>query len=190
MLERAARCAALHRLDEPRVLGSHLVVEREHLVDPGLFGALGEEVVEPGGGAVGGHRPQRADRQVRPARVHVELHRREEDVVLRRRDAAGHVVRRVRPVRVRVDRRELAQPEAVHLHPLALLVDHLHEVRVVELAVVALEVVLDRDLPVRLDLVEPAAVEAERVHVQRRSRPRPQAGCRARRRAAARPCPG
>ena len=53
MLERAARGAALHRLDEPRVLGADLVVELEHLLDPGLVGALREEVVEPGGGAVG-----------------------------------------------------------------------------------------------------------------------------------------
>ena len=104
--------------------------------------------------------------------------------------AVAHVVGRGVRVGVRVHRRELAQPQPVHLHPLALLVDQLHEARVVELAVVALEVVLDRDLPVRPDLVGAAVVEAERVHVEPVLGHDLRAGRRARRRAPARPCPG
>ena len=108
------------RLDQAGVLGAHLVVEHPHLLDPGLVGALREEAVEPGRGAVGGDRPQRADREVRAARVHVELHRREEDVVLRRGHRVAHVVgSRVR-VGVGVHRRELAEAQPDRLHPLPL----------------------------------------------------------------------
>ena len=150
----------------PGVLGTHLVVEHPHLLDPGLVGALREEAVEPGRGAVGRGRPQRPDREIRAPRVHVELHRREEDVVLRRGHRVAHVIgSRVR-VRVGMHRRELAEAQPDRLHPLPLLVDQLHEARVVQLAVVALEVVLDRDLPICLDLVGAAVVEAQRVHVE------------------------
>ena len=36
----------LHALDEDAILGADLRVERERLLDPGLVGVLGDEVVE------------------------------------------------------------------------------------------------------------------------------------------------
>jgi hypothetical protein len=65
-----------------------------------------------------------------------------------------------------VDRRELAQAARARLEAQRPLVDGVHEAGMVDRAVVAHEVVLDRDLPVRPQLVGVAAVEAQSLELQ------------------------
>ena len=65
-----------------------------------------------------------------------------------------------------MDRGELAGAQALGAQLQAALVEDVHEARVVDRAVVALEVVLDGDLPVGADLVVDALVEAQPVDVQ------------------------
>src|SRR5437762_8491940 len=45
VLDGAGSDAALHALDEPHILVSHLLVEREELVDPRRLGVRAEEVI-------------------------------------------------------------------------------------------------------------------------------------------------
>jgi len=63
--------------------------------------------------------------------------------------------------RARVHRRELAQPRPPGLQPQRAVVDGVDEARVVDRAVVALEVVLDGDLPVARELELAPMAEAE-----------------------------
>src|SRR3954470_21444860 len=65
-----------------------------------------------------------------------------------------------------MDRRELAQATPAALEAQGALVDGVHEARMVDRAVVALEVVLDRDLPVRAQLVGVPDVEAQAVDLE------------------------
>ena len=61
--------AFLDSLDEDTVLGAHLAVELEQLVDPRGVGVRREEVVEEAGRALRAGGQQRPDREVRrPAR--------------------------------------------------------------------------------------------------------------------------
>ena len=65
-----------------------------------------------------------------------------------------------------MDRRELAQARRPGLEAQRAVVDGVDEARMVDRAVVALEVVLDRDLPVGAQLVRVAPAERERVDVE------------------------
>jgi len=67
VLERAARDAAVHALDEPPILVADLRVELHQVVDPSGVDVRAEEVVEEAVGAVGADRHDRADRDVRAA---------------------------------------------------------------------------------------------------------------------------
>ena len=164
VLERRRAHALLHALDQHRVLGADLVVELEQVRDPGLVHVRAEEVVEEAPGALGAGRHHRADREVRLARHDVDRHVREEEVELAALDRAARVevaLPRLAhgPVLAR-ERGALLQHVGVHGD-----VDDLREARVRDLAVVALEVVLAADLPVRVVLGRRAVVEAQRVEV-------------------------
>src|SRR5207244_8820100 len=65
--------------------------------------------------------------------------------------------------RERVRGRELTRPQTHGIQLKPAVVDHFDKPRVADRAVVALEVVLDRDLPVGADLVMRPLVEPERV---------------------------
>ena len=69
-------------------------------------------------------------------------------------------------VEVRVGRVELTRAQPGRVHHQVAVVDHRHQPGMVEPAVVALEVVLERDLPVRADLVVRAVMEAQRADVE------------------------
>src|SRR5262245_16550218 len=73
---------SLDALDQNAVLRPDLAVEREQLLDPGGVGVGREEVVEEAGRALGAGGQDRADREVRRARVGVELQVRPDEVEL------------------------------------------------------------------------------------------------------------
>ncbi len=154
----------LHALDEHAILGPDLVVELEVVGDPLLVGARQEEVVEPAVGALGSERHDRADREVAPAGHDVDRRAGEEQVELAAVDLARGVVDAAAAV---LRRPVLARERRVLLEGVRAGgdVDRLREARVGDGAVVALEVVLDADLPVRLVLALRPLVEDERVDV-------------------------
>ena len=78
----------LDALDEDAILGADLRVERERLLDPGLVGVLGDEVVEEAVGLLGLERDDRADREVRPSGHDVDDGAGEEEVELAALDLA------------------------------------------------------------------------------------------------------
>ena len=71
--DEAAPRAGLGGLDQRRVLGADLVVEREELRDPLLGRVRREEVVQEPVAAAGRDRPDRADREVRRAGLGLDV---------------------------------------------------------------------------------------------------------------------
>jgi hypothetical protein len=126
-IDHPRRGPALGGLDERRVLGADLGVEREQLVDPLLIGAVGKPVVEIPGARDRAGGPQRPDREVRMPGKHVELERRKPQVVLSRGHLAAGVDRATTVERALIDRRVLAGPQPQRLQLQAPLVDHLHQ---------------------------------------------------------------
>src|SRR4029453_3476428 len=152
LLEEARAHALLDALDEDAILGPDLAVELEQLIRRPRIRIRHEEVVEKAGRALRPGGQQRADREIRRARVGVQLEVRPDEVELRlafparRRELRQNMVGApFEPVLVRVD--VVGGAEAL----------------VRDRAVVALEVVLAGDLPVRGELVVVARVEGEAV---------------------------
>ena len=87
-----ARMPRLDALDEDAILGADLRVEGERLLDPGLVGVLGHEVVEEAVRALGVARDDRPDREVRPPGHDVDHGSGKEQVELAALDLAGRVV--------------------------------------------------------------------------------------------------
>src|SRR6188508_2436762 len=174
-LEAAARHAALHVLHEHAILRADLIVECEVVGEPLVVRVGTDEVVEEAVGAVRAARDDRADRQVRLPGHDVHDRAGEQEVEL----AAGDLALRIRGTcvgarlnpgtdAVLLRRAELARDPAARLEPVGVGrdVEHLREARVRDRAVVALEEVLDADLPVaRVLLGLGPRVEAERAHV-------------------------
>src|SRR5262245_481615 len=152
LLDQARAHALLDALDERTVFRTDLPVELEQLVDPPWIGVRREEVVQEAGRALRTCGQKRADRDVRRARVGVQLEVRPDEVELRLALGAGR-----RELREDVGRAPL---EAVLVR-----IDVVHgtEAFVRHRAVVALEVVLAGDLPVRRELVVVARVEDQTV---------------------------
>src|SRR6058998_963041 len=102
--------ALLDALDEDAILRPDLAVELEQLVDPAGIRVRREEVVEKAVRALRSRGEQRADREVRRARVGVQLEVRPDEVELRlalpagRRELRENMVGApLEPVLVRVD---------------------------------------------------------------------------------------
>ena len=165
VLEAAGGDASVDALDEHPVLLADLVVEGHELVDPRLVDVGPEEVVEEAVRPVGRQGDHRADRDVRPAREDVNAEIRPEEVELAPRQLAVEVHRRAAAC---AGRAALAGEAPVGGEGVRVRrhVQHLRELRVRDLAVVALEEVLADDLPVRFDLRLPARVEDEIVDVE------------------------
>src|SRR3954451_12896448 len=163
LAEDARPHAPLNPLREGRVLAPDLVVERHQLVDPGLVDVRGEEVVEEARGAFRRGRQDRPAREVRPARKHVDAEVRPDEVEL----AAFDFSVCKEGVAVLPQRPELARRQPRRLEPVGVggHVDGGGEAGVRDRAVVALEEVLARDLPVRVELELRAETELERVPV-------------------------
>src|SRR6266508_1048523 len=152
LLDEPGADTPLHPLDERAILRADLPVEGEQLVGPAVLRARGEEVVEESRRALRAPRQERPDREVRRAGVDVHPQVGPDEVELPlsraargselREDVIG---RRREPVGVRGDVVGGAEPS------------------VRDRAVVALEVVLAGDLPVRRELVLVARMEDEPV---------------------------
>ena len=142
---------ALDALDEPAVLDPDLRVERHEVVDPRRVDVRAEEVVEEAVRPAGRQRDHRADRDVRLAGEDVHAEVRPEEVELRALELALDVD-------AGAHRPALAREPAVGRERVRVGrgVDQLRERGVGDLAVVALEEVLADDLPVRVDVGDPA----------------------------------
>src|SRR6266536_13496 len=149
-LDKAARHAAVHRLDERGVLAADLVVEREELLPPLLVHVRREEVVQVALGAVRPVREDRPDREVRRAWEDVDARVRVDQMELAA--LAGHL----RLAELGAERRVRLEPVAVGMN-----VHGVAEPGVRRRAVVALEEVLDDDLPVRVRVELDPRVEDE-----------------------------
>src|SRR5919201_5962244 len=163
VLEHPARHASLDGFHERDVLAADLVVEGDELVDPLLVDVRCEEVVEPALRPLGAGRNERAARQVRVPREDVDAEVRPQEVELAVRDlAAGeeraHAVAQLAELR----RRQAIGFEAVAVRRD---VDGGAEPGMRDGAVVALEEVLARDLPVRLHRELAAETEPKGVEV-------------------------
>ena len=165
MLEGTARDAAVGALDEIAILAADLVVEGHQLVDPLLVDVGAEEVVEEAVRAVGRDRHHRPDRDVRTARkdVHAEIRPQKMELAPRQLAVEMHARAAALPRRAVLARQPPLGRQRVRAgrH-----VEHRRELRMRDLAVVALEEVLADDLPVRRELRLPAPVEAQRVDVE------------------------
>jgi hypothetical protein len=144
----------MHGLYEHRVLLPDLVVEGEELPQPGVVGVRREEVVEVSLRAPRPAWQHRADREVRRAGEDVDPGVRVEQVEL------PVLAGRLRLAELRAERRVCFEQVAVGVD-----VDLVAEAGVRRRAVVALEEVLDHDLPVRVRAELDARVEDEPVDV-------------------------
>src|SRR6185436_13291377 len=151
LVEQPGADAGLDRLDQRTVLEPDLVVKGQQLVDVGGRDVHGEEVVEEARRPLGPEWRHRPGREVGRPRQRVDLRRRPEPVELSLGTAAVAAGA------------ELAGAERVRLEPVGVRrdVDDLAEAGMRHRAVVALEVVLDGDLPVarELELAPPAEAE-------------------------------
>jgi hypothetical protein len=159
VLDEALPHPRLDALDEHAVLRPDLRIEREGLLDPRLVRVCRDEVVEEAVRLLGSARDDRPDREVRPARHHVDHRAGEEEVELSTLDLARRVVRAawLRPWRAVLRHAPAARLEQVRVD------GHVHDGRepgVRGRAVVALEEVLGGDLPVALELGLGALEEA------------------------------
>ncbi len=109
--------APLDGLDELRVFAPDLVVELDQLPRRTLGNVRAEEVVEETDRALRALGPDRADREVREARVHVDLQARPDEVELavpvaapRLAVLAPDLAAAFEPVRLRVDVHEPGEP--------------------------------------------------------------------------------
>src|SRR6266487_480650 len=151
--------ASLHALHEAPVLLADLVVEGHQLVDPGLVDVRREEVIEKPRRPLGADREHGAAGQVWVSGKDVQPEVRPEEVEL----AARHLPVGEKRVAVLAEGSELAGHEPLRLEPVGVRrdVDGGAEARVRDGAVVALEEVLARDLPVRFELELAAEPELE-----------------------------
>src|SRR5204862_7913218 len=157
----AARDSSLDAPDERHVLAANLGVERDQLVDPLLCDAGGEEVVEPALRSLRSGRDERAAGEVRMAGKDVDPEVRPQEVELAVRDLPARQ-ERGGPVAELAELRR-RQPVGLQSVPIRRHVDRRAEARVRDGAVVALEEVLARDLPVRLNREIGAEPELELV---------------------------
>ena len=162
--ERIPRCTDS---TSTRSSGAHAAVELEVVLQPGRVGVGGEEVVEEARRALGSQRDERPDRDVGAARHHVDLQVGPDEVELPLGDLALRVVGG-RVATALAHRRVVAGEGGVRLQAVRVRahVEDVAEAGMGDGAVVALEVVLDRDLPVGLQLVLGARVEGQRVDVE------------------------
>src|SRR5438094_6476421 len=156
--------ASLHALHEAPVLLADLVVEGHQLVDPGLIDVRREEVIEEPRRALGADREHGPAGQVRVSGKDVQAEVRPEEMEL----AARHLPAGEKRVPVLAEGPELARHEPLRFEPVGIRrdVDGGAEAGVRDGAVVALEKVLTRDLPVRLELELVAETELERIDVE------------------------
>src|SRR5215831_13661873 len=167
--EQTAPHALLDALDEFGVLVPDLRVEGDQLIDPRLLDVRAEEVVEETRRPLRAHGQDRAAGQVCLAREDVDSEVRPDEVELAMRDLAiGEERAAVLP-----QWPALAGGQAVRFEAVGIGgdVDLGRKARVGDRAVVALEEVLARDLPVRLDLVFGAEAKLERLDVDDRRDP-------------------
>src|SRR2546430_11777960 len=163
-LEHARPDAALDALDEHRVLPADLAVELEQLVDPGLIDVRSEEIVEEARSALGPARDDRAAGEVRLSRKDVEPEVGPEEMELAARKLMSHE-RRLPTV---TKRSELARRQPLRREPVRVRrdVDHCAESGMCDGAVVALQEVLARHLPVRVERELGAEAKLERIEVE------------------------
>src|SRR5882724_10209906 len=156
--------ASLYALHEAPVLLADLVVEGDQLVDPGLVHVRREEVIEEPRRPLGADREHGAAGQVRVSGKDVQAEVRPEEVEL----AARHLPAGEKRVAVLAESAELARHEPLRFEPVGVGrdVDGGAEARVRDGAVVALEEVLARDLPVRFQLELAAETKFERLDVK------------------------
>src|SRR6266576_2339971 len=149
----------LHALDEAPIFRADLVVEGHELVDPGLVHVRREEVVEEPTRPLGADREHWAARQVRVPGEDVQAEVRPEEVEL----AAGYLPVGEKRAPVLAEWSELGGHEPVRLEPVGVRrnVDGGAEAGVCDGAVVALEEVLARDLPVCFELELAAEAKLE-----------------------------
>src|SRR5439155_22077871 len=156
--------ASLHALHEAPVLLADLVVEGHQLVDPSLLDVRCEEVIEKPRRALGADREHGPAGQVRVSGKDVQAEVRPEEVEL----AARHLPAGEKRGAVLAEGSELTGHEPLRFEPVGVRrdVDCGAEARVRNGAVVALEEVLARDLPVRFELELVAETELERIDVE------------------------
>src|SRR5581483_8142063 len=155
---------ALNGFDERHVLRRHLRVELDRLLDPLCGNPLAEEVVGRLDGRARAERDPALDRDVLWAGGDVDRRVGPDEVVL----GLAHVAREgFLPERPDLTQDAFFDRETVRVR---IDVDHFAEARMRDRTVVALEVVLERDLPVDGLIPRDMRVKAEAVEIEAAAR--------------------